>query len=243
MLPVNHPAYQALLASGGPAAGTPAAPGAPAAETPQSALQKRIMEMLNTNTADVSAEDPNLLPQVNAGRRATQRAEERARNMAAERRHAGGFGGTGALDTDIERLAQSRGEAEAGMESGLVADELQNRFGRVQNAMQMQAGIDAQDKDITHQDAAQGRDIALRDRLAQLDAAIRREQTSQQGQLGNRGMDLQDRQFWGQLGQNESQFGRQLGQSGQQFNDRLGFDIGNTNANNYYRWLMAGMGG
>ena len=230
-LPTNHPDFQKLLAAAPPpAAGAPGAPGQPT--NPKAALQQRILEMLNTNTTNVTANDPNLLPQVNASRVASQRAEERARNLAAERRHSGGFGGSGALDTDIERLSQARGEAEAANESGLVANELRDRFGRVQQAMGMQAGIDAQDKDIAHNTQAQERDIAMRKQLAELDAAIRRADMDQRGQLSNRGMDLQDAQYWAGLGQGD-----------RQFNDTLGFNIGKTNSDNYYRWLMAGMGG
>lgn len=231
VLPKNHPAYQAKLDALNKSAA--AATGAPGVATdPKTALQQRILEMLNTDTANVSPTDANLLPQVNASRLAAQRAEERARGMAAERRHAGGFGTSGALDSDIERLAQARGEAEASNEAGIVGNELQDRRNRVLQAMNMEAGIEGQDKGIASQEGMQDKDIALRGRLADLDAAIRREQLQQQGQLGNRGMDLQDSQFWAQLGQN-----------GQQFNDTMGFNIGQQNANNYYRWLMAGLGG
>jgi hypothetical protein len=45
------------------------------------------------------------------------------------------------------------------------------------------------------------------------------------------------------LDQSQDQFGRSLGQSDSHFNTTMDFNNANAEADNYYRWVMAGMNG
>jgi hypothetical protein len=211
-------------AAGGaePAPGQPAAPADPNAPpaTVNDAFRSALMNMLQTNQQAPTLDDPALKGQMDAFRVGQTRAGERAREAMAERRASMGqssdLAGSGAIDQDLAGLFQAQGEAEAGFGAGLVGQELQQRRQQLMQAAAL-AG--------NQLNAEEAR--SLQERLAQLDAAIRREGIAQQGSLGGRELDIRQMLGSGQL--NLGLLGTLL--QNEQFGQNLGANLGLANAN------------
>lgn len=126
--------------------------------------RQRMIELLNT-PQDISPEELMRSPEAAAHRLSSQRAYERNRALVAERNAAQGFSASGAAESDIMRLAQGRGESEAAFMGELAGQKLEANRRRLEQGIQFAL--------------SQGQFIEaqrLEERLAQLDAAIRREQ-------------------------------------------------------------------
>jgi hypothetical protein len=104
---------------------------------------------------------------------------------AAERTAASNGLGAGGYDANLMAAETAAGDRKAGFESDLMRGELQGQRERIMQAM----GLAAQSGN-----AAQGR--ALQERLAQVDATLRREGYGVQRE----GMNMQNRLGQGQLG-------------------------------------------
>lgn len=154
-------------------AGTPAAPQAPAPQQQmQDAATQRLIQMLTAGDT-VDPNSPAMAAQRNTFARANQQGTERARLAASERAAARGTLNTGGYDASQVGLEQQAAGRQADYEAGLMAQELQGQRDRTMQALQLaqQAGL-----------AGEARQ--LQERLANLDATLRREGYNLQGQLG-----------------------------------------------------------
>jgi len=158
-----------------------------------------IQQLLNRGMT-FDPNDPVFKGQTDAFQRANQRSTARKRAALAERAAARGGINAGGFDVDTERLLSEQGENEQAFEANLAGQELNKQRDQVMRALEIGAGrLSDQERN------------ALTQKLADLDAAIRREGLSLQKLLGMRGLDLQA------LG---------LGQQNAQFYDNLGAQVG-----------------
>lgn len=215
----DHPLAQAAATQPAPPS-TPATPGAPAAPTVASAFKDALLNMMNQTQQPVSLSDPTLKPQADAFAVQQQRATQQAREAMAERRAASGQlsdrAGSGAFDSDLRGMLGQQGESIGRFNAGLIGGEAQSRKQQLLQAMGL-AGNQV--------NAEEGR--ALQERLAQLDAQIRREGISSQTGLGQGDLALR-----GELGRGNLNLGL-LGllQGGSQFGQNLGAQLGMFSAN------------
>ena len=140
--------------------GGPSAPGAPAPGAPPSTstgepgIREMLMTLLGQLDDPVTADDSILAPQLAAQRLSSQRAFDRDRAAAAERRAFQGLGDSGAMETDIRGLEEGRAERDLGFQTDLIADESQDR----RSALMQMLGLGVQDTQFTEaqqQQAAQ----------------------------------------------------------------------------------------
>jgi hypothetical protein len=238
----NHPLYtQAMAAVPQTPTPAPTAPGttAPAPTGPQNAqqaltgtpsqapttvagaFQTALMNKLGSGPVDRN--NPELAPALAANRLAEQRAMERNRGLLAERASAQGLDASGGFETGLLGLAQERAGREGQFEGQAVADLARRQSQEIMQALGLTGGLLGQQDQLGF-----GREeLALRDKLAQLQAQLSREGLSQQGQLGNRDLDIRSQLGTGQL--NLGLLG--LLQNGQQFGQNLGFQSGLASAN------------
>jgi hypothetical protein len=169
----------------------------------QSQVQTTLQELLGAGTEQIDPNSEENRLQRGAFLRGQQRAMERARLGAAER--ANQSGATGALDGDINRMNLTAAQQSGDFEAGLVRQELEGQRERLMQAL----SIAAQQGDRQAQ-------LALQDKLATLDATLRREGYSLQEKLGRGQLglglleaQLRDRQANNALGFNYAQLGNQ----------------------------------
>lgn len=146
-----------------PGGGTaPSAPSAAGGTSLTSLYQQRIADLLNTpQTVDQAALEAS--PEAQAAQLTRQRSEERQRGKLMERAAADGFSG-GAVDSEMRSIRQDLAENEIGLMATVAQQKMQeNRAALVQGIQFAQA---EQNRD---------QELALRERLASLDAAIQRE--------------------------------------------------------------------
>ena len=148
--------------------------------------------------------------------------------MMAERAAANGDlsggRGDGSFESGLMGLEQARGEGDADFASDLIGKEQGARRQSLMQAIQMAEQSGQFDK-------AQ----EMQGHLAAMDA-----------QLRNRGMDIQKYGIdtnAGLEGRRIDQSGRSLDQQNSQFNTTMDFNSANADADNYYRWMMAGLRG
>lgn len=230
----NHPLYgtPGYVGSTPATAGAQpgAAPGQPAPAVPgqganvpigtqppatiNDAFRQALMTQLNTNPNQV---DRSVIdPQVAAYRTGQQRSQERAQNQLAEQAALEGTSTSGGALADKLGLEQGRGLNESTFESQLVGQQL------MQQRQQLMQAIQLAQQYGTSQDQ-----LALQDKLAAMDAAIREKGLDVQSSLGQGDLALR-----GQLGRGQLQLGQGqlnlgllnslIGQ--QQGNDQLGFN-------------------
>jgi len=170
-----------------------------------------------------SLDDPALKAQSDAFAVGQTRAKGRAREAMAERAASMGqssdLAGSGAFDQGLIGLEQAQGEAEAGNNASLMANEI-----AAQRQQLMQAAAMAGNT-LSGEDSR-----ALQERLAMLDDQFRKASMAQSGSQFDRSLSQSGSQFDRSLGQSGSQFDRSLGQSGSQFDRTFGeqgrqFDI------------------
>jgi hypothetical protein len=156
-------------------------------------IQQRIDQPIGFNP-----DDPIFKGQTAAFQRASDRDTARKRAELAERSAARGTLNAGGFDVDTERILTEQGQNEQAFETQLAGTELRSQRDQVMRALELGAGR-----------LSDTERNALAERLAQLDAALRREGLALQGLLGNRSLNIQER---GQSNQN-NQFYDQLGAS------------------------------
>lgn len=133
---------------------------------------------------------------------------------------------TGALDQERRLTAERAGQDIGGFEAQLVGRELEAQRAEIQQALSQLGGMISEDQRQ-----------ALQAKLAELDAALRREGLGAQTALGNRELDLR-----GELGRGDLNLRALLAAlSNKQFGKQLGFQIGAKQAdlnNDALRWLL-----
>lgn len=235
-VPQGHPLYgtpgyvgsqPAAAAPGGAPAGASAPGGQPqntqqVLNTPVSqappttvtgAFQQALMNRLNQGPADAS--NPAISGAINANRVAEQRGEERQRRQLAAMAAAQGYDNSGAFDSQRLGLAQNRAEREADFAGNAVRDLARQQSQEIMSALALGGGM------LSDQDR-----LALQERLANLDAQLRREGLSAQTSLGQGDLALR-----GELGRGQLNLGL-LGAllQNQQFGQNLGANLGMFNA-------------
>jgi len=157
-----------------------------------------------------------------AFRTAQQRSQERALNQLAETAALEGTSRSGGALSDRLGLEQQRGEAESAFEADLLGREFEGERARLMQALGLasQYGT-AQDQ------------LALQDKLAALDAQLRREGLSLQGELGRGDLAVRGETARGQLGLGQGHLDlARLAQAAQerQFGQSLGAQLGQFGA-------------
>lgn len=168
----------AITGTGGDAAVTGGPSSSPMTPwtAPVSPTSTAVTNSINTTLATpegVNTNDPAYQQQLKAQGVTSTRNAERARASAAQRANANGTIGSGGFDTQVNNIERDRGESDQRFESQLMAGELQAQRTKIAQALQLGAGIMSQEQTL-----------AMQDRLAQLDAAIRREGYGLQRDLG-----------------------------------------------------------
>lgn len=212
-VPKSHPLAQQ---SSAPPPAQPTQPGAAAPgqganvaaptgppQTVNDAFRQSLMSQLTAPVGQVNQAE--LQPQMNAYRTAQQRSQARAQNTLAETAAREGTNTSGGFLSDTLGLEQARGESEGAFEATLIAQQFQQQYARLQQAMQLaqQYGT-AQDQ------------LAVQQKLAELQAAIQREGLSVQSMLGSGDLALRGELGRGQLALS----GREL-DSRNRYNDLL----------------------
>lgn len=166
-----------------PAEPLPPIPSVPAAggggAGAQGGLRQALLDLImgRINQGPVNADDPIIANQVNAFRRQKQRQFDRDRAMLAERRAAQGLSGSGAFESGLEGLAQTRGEEESSFGAGLLGQAQQARAQEIMQALTLGANY------LSEQDRN-----ALQAELANLQAGLQ-----------TQGMQLNQAQFEAQM--------------------------------------------
>lgn len=243
VLDIYHPEYQNAAApppAGSPTGTAPQAPQGPQSaqqvltQTPQAgapptvagAFQQSLLTKLSQPVA--SMDSPELQPALAANRLAEQRGMERNRAMLAERAAATGTNMSGGFETGLMGLAQDRAAREGQFAGQAVAD-----LGRRQSAEIMQA------LGLTGGMLGQQDQLALQDKLAQLDANLRQQGINSQTSLGQGDLALREKLGMGNL--NLGLLG--MLQGGQQFQQNLGAQMGIAGANLNQNALLGLLGG
>ena len=126
--------------------------------------RQKIIELLNT-PQDIDQAELDRSPEAAANRLAAQRAYERNRATLAEQNAAGGLQGTGGAESGVMRLQQGRGESEVAFMGNLAGEKLKANRARLEQGIQFAL--------------SQGQFVAaeaMKEKLANIDAAVRREQ-------------------------------------------------------------------
>lgn len=214
---VGQPAPGGVPAAPGQGANTPipTGPNAPPPATINDAFRQMLMTRMAEDPTKVDRSEID--PQMGAFRTAQQRSMERQRAQLAESAALEGTNTSGGAMADRLGLEQQRGETESAFEATLVGNQLQAKRERINQALQMamQYGT-AQDQ------------LAAQEKLAMVDAELRRLGITTQRDLGNREIDLRRELGTGQLG---------LGR------DTLGLNFAQLQAELNRQALLAAMGG
>jgi hypothetical protein len=266
--PLAAPPAPAAPAAADPAAAPapplvqePAPTAPPAADPLASAFKDALMKQL-TNTGTPSLDDPALKAQSDAYAVGQQRSLDAARSAMAERAAADGSSGvnSGAFDSGLAGLYQQQGENQAGFNANLVGNELTQQ----RNQLAQYAAIAG--NTLSGEDAR-----ALQERIANLDAQIKREEMAQQGGQFSQSLDEQKRATdldaaiknagiaqSGALGQGDLSLRDKLGTGGlnaqllqllmqnSQFGQNLGANVGMFNTgqqNSFLQSLLGAIGG
>jgi hypothetical protein len=205
-------AGQALTAPA--TAGATVAPGAPT--TAAGAFQQALVNRLTA--PPVTAQSPELAGAIGANKLSQQRGFERDRSLLAERSAANGTSGSGGFDAQLLGLSQNRSAQEGQFAGNAVLQRSQQQANELTQALTLGGGL------LSQQDQ-----LAMQQRLAELNAQIQRESLAAQTSLGTQDLGLRRDLGQGNLNlgllsallQNQ-QFGQglglQAGIAGQQFN-------------------------
>lgn len=172
-----------------------------------------LQRALQTPTAN--GDDPNIRAQSDVFSAAQERA--RRDQVADSAEHFAGSGQTGAQTVEERLINEKSSNTRAAFEGDLVTHDLQRQRDEVVQGLQALGGT---------LDADQNR--LLQTKLAEIDAALKRESLTSTTDLGNKELDL--KRLLGMAGVNVSLLG--LNQDQNQFNSTMGFNIGDREA--YY---------
>lgn len=190
------------------------------------AFQHALMQRLTASSPDVN--NPAIAGSLAANRTAESRSFARDREMLAERRAAQGLGSSGAADQDLRQLSGDRALRESTYEGNAVQGLAQQQAQELTQALALGGNM------LSEQDR-----MAMQERLAQLDAQLRREGLSVQSQLGQGDLNLR-----GELGRGGLNLGLLQALLGnQQFGQNLGAQLGMFGANLNQDALMRLLGG
>lgn len=184
----------------------------------QDAYRAALLKLLQTPQT-VDAAGLAASPEAAAQRLQSQRGAERQQRDLAAQAGAEGWAGSGAMSTARSGIGQQRSEADSSFVGQLAISKMQQQ----QQALMQGVQLAQQQGQF---DMAQ----QLQEKLANLDAAIKREALAQSGQLGN--ADLQLRSVLGQGGLDLQR--QALIAQMQQANNSLGFNY--WNAGNNLNW-------
>jgi hypothetical protein len=191
---------------------------APAANTMNQGAQDVYRNSLldrATQSTDVDTNDPTFRKVADTYAASQERSRRSATDMAGESLAGNGMGSSGMMDNEARLQTERSAQANSGFESQLALSELQNKRSEIADALsQLGTSIGGDQQ------------RALTDKLAQLDATIKRESLAQTGALGQADISLRDR--LGTQGNNLSAL--ELLLRNQQQNNALGADIGYKNA-------------
>jgi len=240
----NHPIYTAALGptaggyqTGGgspaPPGGIPAAPttagqaltapapagGTTAPGTPTTAAGAFQQALVNRLTAPpVTAQSPELSGAIGANNLAQQRGFERNRGLLAEQAGQNGTANSGGFNTNLLGLSQDRSAQEGQFAGNAVLQRSQQQANELTQALTLGGQM------LSQQDQ-----LAMQQRLAELNAQIQRESLAAQTSLGTQDLGLRRDLGQGNLNlgllsallqnsQYNSGLGLQAGIAGQQFN-------------------------
>ena len=232
-VPKDHPLAQAQLASQ-PTAAPSTAPSMAGPQTAQQALtspvtvgattpqgqpttvagafQQSLVNRLNAPAP--SASDPAISGAIAANKGAEQRGMEKTRSLLAERAASQGVD-QNAFNSQLLGAQQESAGRQASFAGNAVMSQAQ------QQAQNLTAALALGGSMLSQQDQ-----LAMQDKLAQLNAQIQRESIAQQGSLGQG--DLSLRRDLGEGGLNLSLLSTLL--NNQQFGQSLGADLGKFSA-------------
>lgn len=177
-------------------------------------IHDTVTHQIDDANTPVDPNDPIIAAQMRAYRGNQDRSMASAREALAARGATTGLG-TGAFDSAIQSSYENAGSSAGAQESGLLADRYKQKLQQLESALQTGAGVLSNDESID----LQTKIAAIKTRLDKLGL-------DQAGQLGNRGLDIQQ-----MIAQLENQLGnRRLDQDNSHFYDTLGFNIGNQQA-------------
>jgi hypothetical protein len=185
------------------------AQGAPT--TVAQSFQQALVNRLNPQA--ISTSSPEVSGAIQANKLSEQRNLERNRGLLAERSAASGQGGSGNFESQLLGLSQDRAAREGQFAGNAVMQGQLNQDLNTRAAMQQAQGL-----------LGGNASLEMQQKLADLDAQIRREGIAQQGALGQGDLSLRGRLGEGQLNLGllqallgNQQFGQSLSQQGAQF--------------------------
>jgi hypothetical protein len=177
-----------------PWSGSSVAPTPTVHDTSFDPLKGNVMNTLNTDvqqTGVVNTQDPAYAQQMQANALQTDRAADRARAAAIQRRAATGTGTTGAVDTDINKVLENQAFQDKTFEANLMDKFRQQNLDQKARALTLGSGMltAEQERQLRGELTREGYDVQ-RD-LAADDLNYRRDALGQQLALSQAGLDQQ----------------------------------------------------
>lgn len=182
----------------------------------------------NLNPQPVSASNPNIAPAIQANQYQEQRGLENQRNALAEDAARSGTDMSGGNNALLAGLMADSAARQGQYAGGLINQQSMLDQMKQGSALNLAGGLLSGQQSLGQQQS-----------LADLQAQLQREALAQQGSLGNRSLDVQQRLGEGQL--NEGLLGLLL--NNQQFGQQLGLQAGEFGAGLDAQTLMGLLGG
>lgn len=235
-VPEDHPLYGTQGFVGyqqqQPAAGAAANPNAPPSMTTtnqgfQNTLRDQVLQKATQGT-NIDMNAPVIKQQVDVFRQEQDRARRDRQMAMAERYGARGAEQSGAMDAEIAASHEDVGRATGGFAAALGAQELAARRNEIADALR--SGLVMIESD-------QGRMLQMK--LAEMDAALRRQGYDVQRELGMRDIGLR-----GELGRGGLALdAARLAQGDRHFGQNLGFQMADKEAYYNQQALLSLLGG
>jgi hypothetical protein len=181
--PAGNPSLQQQAAGAQTVSNAPGA--APTAQTANQGTQDVVRNswlQQATQPTTVDTNDPNFRQQADTFAAAQERSRRNAVADQAESFSTAGMGGSGAQSTEARMATERAGQATGAFESQLIAKELQNKRDEIKNALSSMGDMISNDQKN-----------ALTMKLAELDAALKREGIDATSGLGYAELGLKDR--------------------------------------------------
>lgn len=173
----------------------------------QQSYQDALLKFMGKAQTTPTLDDPNLAPQVEQYRVQAQRNQEHQRAAAVQRASMNGQNNSGYLNNAILRGIEEQGFNTAGFNAQLLAGQYDKQRQDLQAALQLAAATGNQEAQRE-----------LQARLAQVNAAMQQQDLSLRSDLGHQGLALQS-----DLGHGDLDLRRSIAQmQNNQFYDQLG---------------------
>lgn len=170
-----------------------------------------VLDTINKNSQPVDANDPIITSQMAAYRGEQGRNTQLMRETLAERNAATG-GTSGALESGIKSTVEDAGNKSASAEASAMVNELTQRRGALQAALQTGAGVLSADE----QNNLQSTIAQINGQLGKLGIQAGQSNTAAtlalQSLLGNKSLDQQNNQFYDDFGAKQANQSSQLDQ-------------------------------